>query len=144
MTFAPGEAYRLNGLSFLGVTERHTPESEKFAEFGKDKDFTLRPGDYVLVKTMETFNVPNDLTMHAFPRSTLHRSGVLLLATQTAPGYSGPLVMGLKNLGECTVRIELGARIAHVQFLQVEGGGNAYRGQWKGGRVTETKTETQV
>jgi deoxycytidine triphosphate deaminase len=139
-----GEAYRISGQSFLGVTQRHTPESEMFAQEGKDKDFTLRPGDYVLVKTMESFNVPKDVTMHTFPRSTLHRSGVLLLATQTAPGYSGPLVFGLKNLGDCTVRIEFGARIAHVQFLQVEGGTNAYRGQWKGGRVTETKTETQV
>lgn len=139
-----GEVYRVIGESFLGVTERHTPESVKIAEIGKDKDFTLNPGDYVLVKTMEDFNVPSDLTMHTFPRSTLHRSGILLLATQTAPGYNGPLVFGLKNLGDCTVRIELGARIAHVQFLQVAGKANDYRGQWKGGRVTHTKTETQV
>ncbi len=139
-----GEVYRIGGQGFLGVTERHTPQSVKTADASTAQDFTLNPGDYVLVKTMETFHVPSDLTMHTFPRSTLHRSGVLLLATQTAPGYSGPLVFGLKNLGECTVRIELGARIAHVQFLRVEGETGAYRGQWKGGRVTETRTETQV
>lgn len=143
-----GEVYRLEGKAFLGVTERSTPVPRKIAEFGKEKGFTLAPGDFVLVKTMESFNVPTDITMHTFPRSTLHRSGVLLLATQTAPGYSGPLVFGLKNLGDCSIEIELGTRIAHVQFAEVAGEGNAYRGQWKGGRVSTQEStsgrETQV
>jgi len=139
-----GEVYKVAGKAFLGVTERFTPPHEKIAEHGKDKSFSMHPGEYVLVKTMECFNVPEDLTMHTFARSTLHRSGVLLLATQTAPGYKGQLVFGMKNLGECTLEIELGTRVAHVQFSRVEGKGNAYRGQWAGGRVTSEKTETQV
>ncbi|OIO27087.1 hypothetical protein AUJ14_00415 [Candidatus Micrarchaeota archaeon CG1_02_55_22] len=139
-----GEAYHIGGKAFLGVDERFTPPHEKIAEHGKDKSFTLSPGEYVLVKTMESFNVPDNVTMHTFPRSTLHRSGVLLLATQTAPGYKGALVFGLKNLGDCTLELELGTRIAHVQFARVEGGGNSYRGQWQGGRVTSETTEKQV
>jgi len=139
-----GEVYKIEGKSFLGVENRATPPNQKIAEFGKDKSFTLAPGDYVLVKTMESFNVPDYLTMLTFARSTLHRSGVLLLATQTAPGYKGALVFGLKNMGGCTVEIELGTRIAHVQFHTVAGKGNAYRGQWAGGRVTHDKMEKQV
>lgn len=139
-----GEVYTVKGKAFLGVEERFTPPHEKIAEYGKDKSFTLAPGEYVLVKTMESFNVPDDLTMHTFPRSTLHRSGVLLIATQTAPGYKGPLVFGLKNVGDCVLEMELGTRMAHVQFSRVEGKGNAYRGQWQGGRVTSDAKETQV
>ena len=140
-----GEVYKVGGKAFLGVTERFTPPHEKLAGIDAgDKSFSLAPGDFVLVKTMESFNLPADLTMHAFPRSTLHRSGLWLLATQTAPGYKGSLVFGLKNMGDCTVDIELGARVAHVQFNRVEGGGAAYRGQWQGGRVTSEAREKQV
>lgn len=139
-----GEVYRVAGKAFLGVEERFTPPHELVAKEGRDKSFTLSPGDYVLVKTMESFNIPADVTMHTFPRSTLHRSGVLLLATQTAPGYRGSLVFGMKNMGDCALEMELGTRIAHVQFLRLEGRGNEYRGQWQGGRVTSGKVETQV
>lgn len=139
-----GEIYKISGDSFLGTQSRFTPTSQLVAKVGEVSEFKIKSNEYFLVKTMETFNVPNYLTMHTFPRSTLHRSGVLLLATQTAPGYSGQLIFGLKNLGDCQITLELGSRIAHVQFLTVEGTANPYRGQWKGGRVTNTQLETQV
>ncbi len=139
-----GEVYKITGKSFLGTESRFTPTSQLVAKVGQNQQLTINPGDYFLVKTMETFNVPDYLTMHTFPRSTLHRSGVLLLATQTAPGYKGQLVFGLKNLGDCEITLELGSRIAHVQFLTVSGKANPYRGQWAGGRVTNTELEKQV
>lgn len=87
------------------------------------------------------------MSIYAFARSTLFRSGVALLLTQTAPGYHGPLVFGLKNLGDCDFVLEMGARIAHIQFVQVSekiAQTNLYRGQWKGGRVSARKKEKQV
>jgi deoxycytidine triphosphate deaminase len=60
------------------------------------------------------------------------------------PGYCGGLNFGLINEGPVAVTIELGARIVHIQFSEVLGGGNMYRGQWQGGRVTTTKKEKQV
>ena len=77
-------------------------------------------------------------------RTTLFRSGLLLLSTQVSPGYKGKLAFGLVNLGPSTVEIELGARIVHIQFEKVEGGGSAYRGQWQGGRVAAAKKEKQI
>ena len=61
-----------------------------------------------------------------------------------SPGYRGKLTFGLKNEGPVSVTLELGCRIAHVQFQWVEGGGSAYRGQWQGGRVTTKKREKQI
>lgn len=139
-----GEIYRPKGSAFLGVEERSTPQVDTLAVYGKDARFVVKPGDYLLAKTIEKVNLPSDVVMYAFPRSTLHRSGILLLATQTAPGYSGPLVFGLKNLSECEVTLEMGARFAHVQFHTLAGEGVAYRGQWAGGRVTTGAREQQV
>ena len=60
------------------------------------------------------------------------------------PGYCGGLIFGLKNEGPITCEIEMGARFVHIQFSEVKGGGNMYRGQWQGGRVTAHKKEKQV
>jgi deoxycytidine triphosphate deaminase len=78
------------------------------------------------------------------PRSTTFRSGIFIRTGNIAPGYCGGLTFGLKNEGPVPVTIEMGARIIHIQFEEVLGEGNMYRGQWQGGRVTTTKREKQV
>lgn len=131
----------------IGIEKRKTPETEILAKFkeGKSSTFKLRSGKYVLAKTMESVNLPKDISADIFTRSSLFRAGLILLCTQTAPGYQGELIFGLFNAGPVTVSIELGARIAHIQFERVEGGGSLYRGQNQGGRVTsQGKSETQV
>lgn len=143
-----GEVYKLKkggSKAFLGEFERQTPDYKVVASYeSKDKYVTLEPGDYVLMNTIENVNLPEDICGHIFTRSTLYRCGILFLCTQIAPGYSGELTFGLKNISEFPVKIEMGARVAHVQFDYVEGGGSAYRGQWQGGRVAATKKEKQV
>lgn len=141
-----GEVYSISGKGFLGINERQTPEPELIASYKEDKKeiFTIKPGEFYLVKTIESVNLPGDIAAHLYARSTLFRSGLNLLCTQIAPGYTGELTMGLSNIGQLEMDIEIGARIAHVQFERVEAGGNMYRGQWKGGRVAATKREKQV
>ncbi len=139
-----GKVYKLESEGFLGVNERDTSNVKLVAEHGKDKDYTLMPEEYVTIKTMESVNVPKNLVMYTFPRSTLHRCGVILIATATSPGYKGGLVFGLKNSGNKPFKFELGARVAHIQFLEVKGETNMYRGQWQGGRVASTEKEAQV
>ena len=139
-----GEIFKIKNDGFLGVEERKTPDSFSVAKCGKDKEYVLKPDDYVLIKTMEKVKLPENVVMFTFPRGTLQRNGVLLLSSKTDPGYEGELVYGLKNLGQCDFRLELGARVAHVIFLEVKGKSSNYRGQWKGGRVTTEKREVQV
>src|SRR3989344_5665427 len=52
-----GEVYAIEGDGFLGVTERKMPDTKKIASIlDGDKEVTMKPGDYLLVKTMEKFN----------------------------------------------------------------------------------------
>lgn len=154
-----GEIYKFKDgeEGFLGVTERKSPDIEKVADIKTDgnKKFTLKPGDYVLVKTMETVNVPSEkvevetnrearhLMLDAYPRSTLQRCGIYFRSTKTDPGYSGNLTFALVNLGKSDFTIELGARFANVVFSEVIGDlARSYSGQWNQGRVsTEGKSE---
>ncbi len=165
------EVYKISGKAFLGVTERHTAEVSLVAKYEEEKKdrhpgkrsasrisngsdsgqarmtvqkFVIKPGDFYLIKTIETVNMPENLTASITPRSTTYRSGLFIRTGNVPPGYSGGLNFGLKNEGPVPVTIELGSRIVHIQFSEVAGGGNMYRGQWQGGRVTTTKKEKQV
>lgn len=151
-----GEVYKLQGEGFLGVTERRTPDIEKIADVDNDKQVTLNPGDYVLTTTIETVSSPGEkiripgiketvyLLPMIFPRTTLQRSGLMLRATKTDPGFSGKLTFGLYNAGPSAVTIELGARFVNLVFSTATGNlSRTYEGQWQGGRVAAEEMETQ-
>jgi len=151
-----GEVYALEGDGFLGVEERKTPDIRKIADVRTDKSIVIKPGDFYLVKTMETISLPSEkihiedgwppmlLMANIHPRSTLQRCGLYLRATKTDPGYTGELTFALTNLGPSTITLELGARIANLVFHGVIGQlSRAYEGQWKGGRVSTGAKETQ-
>lgn len=141
-----GEIYSIKGRGFLGLEDRKTPRAGLLAKYKKGalKSFDIKSGKYYLVRTIESVNLPADIAGYIYMRTTLFRSGLLLLSTQVSPGYKGKLAFGLVNLGPSTVEIEFGARIVHIQFEKVEGGGSAYRGQWQGGRVAAAKKEKQI
>jgi len=151
-----GEVYKIKGTAFLGETHRKTAEIELVEKYdphfvplsgtsrGKQKSLIIKPGDFFLVKTIESVNMPQNLTASITPRSTTYRSGLFLRTGNVPPGYCGGLIFGLKNEGPVTVEVEMGARFVHIQFAEVKGGGSMYRGQWQGGRVTTKKKEKQV
>ena len=137
------EAYTISGEGYLGVEDRKTCDIEK-VKLNTPGVLRIEPGNFYLVKTMETVNVPENLVGILKPRSTLQRMGLFLRTTQIAPGYSGELTFALKNEGPTIVKIDIGARIAHVMFSEVKGKTALYRGQWQGGRVSALKKEKQV
>lgn len=155
-----GEVYKIKGKAFLGIEERHTADIELVVKYepitshrgrdpkreakGTKNTITIKPGEFYLVKTIESVNMPDNLTASITPRSTTYRSGLFIRTGNVPPGYCGGLIFGLSNEGLATVEIEMGARIVHIQFHEVKGGGNMYRGQWQGGRVTTKKKEKQV
>ncbi|MCD4666575.1 hypothetical protein K8R47_02080 [archaeon] len=146
-----GKIHKINGNSFLGVEERHSPETETLGDVSKDgnKKFTIKPGEYYLVTTMEIVHSPPEkikyddnfpeayLVPKILPRSSLQRGGVSLHFTGTNPGYKGELTFGIKNLGDQDFTFELGARMFSVEYNAVVGDiKRAYSGQHQGGRVS--------
>jgi deoxycytidine triphosphate deaminase len=141
-----GEVYSISGDAFLGETERKTADIQLVQSYDSHKKRTivLKPGDYVLVTTIEKVTMPLYLTANFKPRTTTFRSGLFLRTGNVAPGYSGKLTFGLKNEGPIEVTIEMGARFVHMQVEEVLGEGAQYRGQWQGGRVAAVEKEKQV
>lgn len=141
-----GELYEISGKGFLGVEERATPEMKLIGKYeaGKILKIELKPKTYYAMKTIESVNMPDDLLAIMTPRSTLFRSGVYIFGGQTPPGYKGGLTMGIYNFRDEMFDLEMGSRVVHIMFFQVEGESNLYKGQWQGGRVTTEQKEKQV
>lgn len=142
-----GGAYiEVDGSAGLG--KRKGVKTAVVAEFKSgaknQKEVIIEPGKYYLVETLEIVNTPDDLMPMLYPRSSLFRAGLLLLNTKTDPGYSGKLVMGLRNLSDFPVMLQMGARICNIVFHKIEGKTVKYRGQNQGGRLTAEKAEKQV
>lgn len=144
--FRLGAVYKISGDGYLGIEDRKTPKANLLSEYkkGKKDSIVIKPGQQILVSTMEKVNLPLDITANFWLRSTLYRGGIILSGGNVAPGYSGILSFTLFNSGKSKMEIELGARIIHILFYRLEGAGSQYRGQWQGGRVVAAKKEKQV
>lgn len=133
--------------SFLGITHRRTAEMKTIAVFRKNAKkqviYPIRPGEFYLAKTIERVDTPENLLGIIKPRTTLIRCGVILWTGFVMPGYRGELFFGLFNTGRQTFKLEMGARFAHIVFLQISGNlVRGYEGQWQGGRAS-TKQDTR-
>lgn len=131
-----------------GLGKRKGVKTRLIAQFNsskrKQEEVVIKPGDYYLVSTLEKINTPKDLMPVVFPRTSLFRAGLLLLNSKTDPGYKGTLTMGLKNLSQFDVKLQMGARICNIVFYGIKGQAVGYRGQHQGGRVSPEKEERQV
>jgi len=141
-----GEVFELKGDAFLGIEKRETPKIKTLASFDskKEKSFVFLPGQYYLIKTIEKVNTPEGIEILFRPRTTMFRSGMMLITGAVPPGYCGELNFGIVNLGKSKVTIEMGARVVHAMFYQIDGATNLYRGQWQGGRTATKGVEKQI
>ena len=141
-----GKIWEISGETFLGITDRKTVEAKLLMEYDETESriFELKPGKQVLVTVVEKLNLPADLTANLWSRSTLYRSGIILAGGNVSPGYSGEISFTLFNSSQCSFKVEMGARIAHILFYEVKGKTGLYRGQWQGGRVVTDGTEVQI
>ncbi len=142
-----GEVHEIvGGAAFIGVTERETPAIKTILKYdkGKRQEIKVMPEKYYLFTTVEKVNLPLYLVGNLKPRTTTFRSGLIIRTGTVQPGYKGKLTFGAYNAGPLPVVLEMGARFVHIQFYEVRGEGEQYRGQWQGGRVTTEKRERQV
>ena len=128
-------------MACLGVNERKTPDIKILGKYDENKSdkIKLEKGKYYVIKTIEKVNTPTDLAGKIIPRSTLFRSGLLLLGGFVDPGYCGELTLGLINISNQDFTIELGSRVANLVFHKVEGQTKEYKGNYQGGEMITDK-----
>jgi dCTP deaminase len=80
---------------------------EPYDKFGKRNSFCLEPNEFVLALTHESITIPNNLIGLVEGRSTYARVGLSMHQTAPwiQPGWSGPIVLEIKNHG--ALRVDL-------------------------------------
>jgi len=123
-----GKVYKLKGQGFWETEERKTPIAEKIAESRLKDKVTLKPSDYLVVKTIEKANITAKKIViedgkeglfsmvEVYPRSTLQRCGISFFGTKTDLGYYAELTFALANLSNSSFELELEARIANLSL----------------------------
>ena len=80
--------------------------------------YLLAPHSYALGVTVETFNMPRNVTGIAMGKSTYARAGLLVNTTPLEAGWVVRLVVELANLADLPLRIYVNEGIGQVVLLE--------------------------
>jgi dCTP deaminase len=98
------------------------PEYFDIVELEKGQFFELLPGEHILVSSLETIKLPDDLMAVMYPRSTTNRKGISVDLTGIIDsGYEGQLVIPIRNNTQSqSVRLYPGERFCQLVFERLE------------------------
>lgn len=106
-----------------GTVDLRSKESIKLSnkEVFIDYGYKIMPGEYILVKTKEKFNMTADLTGHIRPRTTFTRLGLVLSDQHINPTFSGHLYLGFFNATPNAIEIFPELIIGQIVFEKISG-----------------------
>ena len=79
----------------------------------------IPPHSYVLAKSLERFNIPENIQAHCLGKSTLARCGIICNVTPLEPGWSGFLTIEISNATPCPACLYPKEGICQVVFHQL-------------------------
>ncbi|MBH2895164.1 hypothetical protein I5Q07_00795 [Serratia ureilytica] len=81
--------------------------------------YILNPGETVIVKIKEFFNLSNDLSGVLFPPNKLSRNGIVMTNPgHIDPGFKGYITVCLVNMGRCSVELKANQIIATLLLFR--------------------------
>ena len=97
-----------------GLTER--------VEVGEDEPFVIHPGEFVLGRTEEHVELPDDVVARIEGKSSLGRLGLIVHATAgfVDPGFRGTLTLEITNFNSVPIVLRPGLPIAQLSFMTLD------------------------
>jgi dCTP deaminase len=93
----------------------------ELVELDEDKAFLLNPGELVLVSTLESIILPDDIVGRLEGKSSLGRIGLLIHSTAgyVDPGWQGHLTIELSNVAKLPITLYYKMKIGQISFLRL-------------------------
>jgi dCTP deaminase len=84
--------------------------------------FAIHPGEFVLGRTLEYVEIPDDVVARIEGKSSLGRLGLIVLATAgfVDPGFRGTLTLEITNLTRVPIKLYAGLLIAQLSFMALD------------------------
>jgi dCTP deaminase len=86
------------------------------------QSFVIHPGEFVLGRTEESVELPDDVVARIEGKSSLGRLGLIVHATAgfVDPGFSGTLTLEITNLTRVPIVLWPGLPIAQLSFMALD------------------------
>jgi dCTP deaminase len=97
-----------------GLTER--------VEITDDEPFVIHPGEFVLGRTEELVELPDDVVARIEGKSSLGRLGLIVHATAgfVDPGFRGTLTLEITNFNSVPIVLRAGLPIAQLSLMTLD------------------------
>jgi dCTP deaminase len=91
-------------------------------EVEEDGDFVIHPTEFVLGRTTETVELPDDVVARIEGKSSLGRLGLIVHATAgfVDPGFRGSLTLEITNFNSVPIVLRPGLPIAQLSFMALD------------------------
>jgi dCTP deaminase len=91
-------------------------------EVDEDESFVIHPGEFVLGRTQEHVELPDDIVARIEGKSSLGRLGLIVHATAgfVDPGFKGTLTLEITNLTRVPIILWPGKPIAQLSFMTLD------------------------
>jgi dCTP deaminase len=91
-------------------------------EVDDDESFVIHPGEFVLGRTQEHVELPDDIVARIEGKSSLGRLGLIVHATAgfVDPGFRGTLTLEITNLTRVPIILWPGKPIAQLSFMTLD------------------------
>lgn len=101
------------------IFDPHHSEQEVYDAVRTNR-FLLWPGQMVLGRSLEAFQMPADVLAICLGKSTYARKGLCVNVTPLEPGWRGVLTMELSNIGSKPIALYAHEGIAQLLFFRGE------------------------
>src|SRR4051812_12126417 len=94
----------------------------ELVEVADDEPFIVHPGEFVLGRTAEFVEMPDNLVARVEGKSSLGRLGLIVHATAgfVDPGFQGTLTLEITNLTRVPIKLWAGKPIAQLSFMELD------------------------
>ena len=84
--------------------------------------FVIHPGEFVLGRTLERVELPDDIVARIEGKSSIGRLGLIVHATAgfVDPGFKGTLTLEITNLTRIPIKLYAGLPIAQLSFMTLD------------------------
>lgn len=86
---------------------------------GEDGEIALFPASAVIIQTLEHVYPPRSRFAYIVPKVSLLQQGISNTSSKVDPGYPGPLLITVFNLGKATVKLKHGQKFCTIVFHDV-------------------------
>jgi dCTP deaminase len=91
-------------------------------EVGDDGEFVIHPGEFVLGRTHELVEIPDDVVCRIEGKSSIGRLGLVVHATAgfVDPGFKGTLTLEIANFNSVPIVLRPGLPICQLSFMALD------------------------